>query len=122
MAITSQRFSINGVKIPTPDKMTFGIEDLSSEETGRDLAGTMHKDVVSVKDYYSCEWKILSDTDASLLFSLTDGKTQFSFHYRDPRGGWSTGTFYCGKREGEMNNLSSSKRTFSNVKMQFTRI
>lgn len=117
-----QPFRIDGVAIPTPTTMSFGIEDMSSDESGRDLAATMHKDVVAVKDYYSCEWKTLSSTEAQLLFGLVDGKEQVQFYYRDPRGGWSSGTFYVGKREGAMLNLNSEEYTFKDVKMQFTRV
>lgn len=116
------RFKIDGVPIPTPDKMTFGLEDLSSDETGRSLDGVMHKDVVAVKDYYSCEWKTLTEEEATLLLSLTDGREQISFYHRDPRGGWTTSSFYVGKREGEAQDLTSARRTFKNVKMQFTKI
>lgn len=116
------RYRINGVVIPTPTKLSFGIEDLSSDETGRSLDGVMHKDVVAVKDYYNAEWKTLSEADAQLLLQLTDGRESITFYFRDPRGSWGSGTFYVGKREGEIRDLSDERRTFANVKMQFTRI
>lgn len=116
------RFKIDGVVIPTPDKMTWSIEDLSSDETGRSLDGVMHKDVVAVKDYYNCEWKVLSGEEAALLLSLVDGRREFSFYHRDPRGNWATGTYYVGKRDGEAYDLTDPVMTFKNVKMQFTKV
>lgn len=116
------RFKIDGVVIPTPDKMTFSIEDLSSDETGRSLDGVMHKDVVAVKDNYTCEWKYLTEAEGSLLLNITDGRESLSFYHRDPRGTWTTGTFYVGKREGEAHDLTDERRTFKNIKIQFIKI
>lgn len=45
---------VNGTDIKTPQTITWGLQDVSSEESGRDLAGTMHKDVVAQKRKLTC--------------------------------------------------------------------
>lgn len=100
-------FKINGVEIPTPTTFEVGIEDLSSEATGRTLDGVMHKDVVAVKDSFNCTWRDLSWAESAHLIKLLDGKESFSFTYPDPRNAkrWLTGTFYAGARSLKARNL-----------------
>lgn len=122
--ITGQ-FQINGINIPTPTGYEVGIEDLSSEATGRTLDGTMHKDVVAVKDYYNCTWSHLSWEDIATIMNAIDGKTKVTFRYLDPRypNQWSTGNFYVGQRGAAAVDLTQDGRqNWSGLKFQFTRI
>ena len=122
--IDKKPFKIDGVTVPTPSDYDFGIEDLSSEETGRTLDGEMHKDVVAVKHYYTCTWKKLSWQDASLLLSLVDGKTSVNVTYANPLypDEMKTNTFYIGKRSGKALNLRDPKQTWQNISFQFIQI
>ena len=117
-------FKIDGVAIPTPSTYKFDVEDLSSEATGRTLDGVMHKDVVSVKDYYACTWKKLSWQDAADLLNAIDGKQQFAFTHADPRvpGRWITAQFYVGKRGGAALNLTDDDNTWTDIALTFIRI
>ena len=119
-----QPFKINGVTIPTPSEYGFDIEDLSSENSGRTLDGVMHKDVVAVKDYYTCTWKKLSWQDAATLLGLVNGKTRISLTYVDPRypDQVLVNNFYVGKRSGKANNLNNASNTWRDVTFQFIRI
>lgn len=120
----SRPFKIDGVEIPTPTTYKAGIEDLSSEETGRTLDGVMHKDVVAVKDYYECTWKNLSWEDTALLLNAVDGKTVVNFTHADPRvpNRYITGTYYIGKRDTAALNLKSNRNTWSDIAFTFTKI
>lgn len=117
-------FKIDGVTIPTPSEYDFGIEDLSSEETGRTLDGAMHKDVVDVKDYYTCTWDKLSWEDAAFLLRLVDGKTEVTVTYANPLfpDQMIEDLFYIGKRSGKAGNLRDPKSTWRKVTFQFIRI
>lgn len=117
-------FKVDGITIPTPSDYKFSVEDLSSENTGRTLDGVMHKDVVAVKDTYSCIWKKASWEDAAIILNATDGKTQVSFTHADPRvpNRFITGTFYIGKRECKAKNLKNSDNTWAEVTLTFIRI
>ena len=124
MATQERPFKIDGVAIPTPTEYTFGIEDLSSEETGRTLDGVMHKDVVDDKDYYECVWKSLSWEDAALLLNAVNKKERVMFTHADPRkpNQWITAEFYIGERGGGALNLKDNKRTWMGIKFKFIRI
>lgn len=117
-------FKIDGVAIPTPITYEYSIEDLSSEQTGRTLDGVMHKDVVSVKDKYTCTWKTLSWEDASILMKAIDGKTKISFTYADPRipNKFVTHDFYVGQRTGSALNLKDPKKSWEKITFSFIRI
>lgn len=122
--ITGRPFKVDGTPIPTPDTYKFGAEDLSSKKTGRTLDGKMHKDVVAVKDYYECTWKVLSWEDASILLNATDGKRKVKLTYADPRvpNRFITNDFYIGKRAAGALNLNDDEFTWTDIGMQFTRI
>lgn len=122
--LSSTPFKIDGVTIPTPTEYDFGIEDLSSEETGRTLDGVMHKDVVASKDYYTCVWSKLSWDDAAYLLQLVEGKTQVEVTYANPLypNQMKTDIFYVGKRTGKANNLRDQKNTWKKITFQFIRI
>ena len=84
----------------------------------------MHKDVVAIKDYYECEWKNLSWSDAATLLKAVDGKKEVNFTYADPRvpNTWLTNKFYIGKRGGAALNLTDPTNTWGDIQMTFTRI
>ena len=117
-------FKIDGVTIPTPSEYEFNIEDLSSEQSGRTLDGVMHKDVVSVKDYYTCKWKKLSWEEAASLLSLVNGKQRVMLTYLDPRHPLEVlqNYFYIGKRSGAATNLNDPERAWADIEFQFIRI
>ena len=124
MAISKKPFKINNVAIPTPSTYKYGIEDLSSEATGRTLDGIMHKDVVATKDYYECTWKSLSWEDTAQLMNAIDGKTKVTFTHADPRvpNTFITSDFYIGTRSGGSLNLKDASNTWGDITLTFTRI
>lgn len=124
MSIDARPFKIDGVTIPTPSTYEAGIEDLSSEQTGRTLDGVMHKDVVAVKDYYSCTWKVLSWEDIATILNAINGKPSFELTYADPRvpNRFITNTFYVGERTTPAMNLNDPKKTWKDLTLKFIRI
>lgn len=122
--LADKPFQIDGVTVPTPSSYEFGVEDVSSEETGRTLDGIMHKDVVAVKDYYTCTWKSLGWNEAAELLRLVDGKEIVTVTYADPLfpDMMKVGEFYVGKRTGKANNLRNMNNTWKDITFQFIRI
>ena len=117
-------WKVDGVAIPTPSSYTFGEEDLSSKKSGRTLDGVMHKDVVSIKQYYDCSWKCLSWEDAAILLKAVRGKQKVKFTHADPEYPrmWVEGDFYIGKRAAGALNLKDSNYNWVDISMQFTEI
>ncbi len=123
MAVT-RPFRIDGVMIPTPDSYKAGVQDLSSKETGRNLSGTMDKDVVAVKDTYECTWKALSWDETATLLNAVDGKKSLEFTHADPRhpNEWRTGTYYVGDRSTAAMNLNDPDFTWGGITIKFIEV
>ena len=85
MTKISKRFAIDGVAIPAPSIFKASIADFSSDQSGRDMTATAHKDVVATKRSMDCEWSLLNWYDTSLILDLLDGKENFLFSYPDPQ-------------------------------------
>ena len=124
MSIEEQPFKIDGIPIPTPAEYVAGIEDLSSEQTGRTLDGVMHKDVVASKDYYECKWIFLAWEDMATILNAINEKESFDFTYADPRvpNRFITNKFYVGERSGSALNLSDPKKSWKSLTLKFVRI
>ena len=117
-------FKIDGVAIPTPSSYKAGIEDLSSEATGRTLDGVMHKDVVDEKDYYDCTWKSLSWQDTATLLGAIRKKEQFQFTHASPYtpNEFITEAFYVGERSTAALNLNDPNKTWTDISFRFIKI
>lgn len=124
MSIEDRPFKIDGVAIPTPAEYQAGIEDLSTEQTGRTLDGTMHKDVVASKDYYECKWVFLSWDDIATILNAINEKESFNFTYADPRvpNRFITNKFYVGERSAAALNLTDPKKSWKSLTLKFIRI
>lgn len=125
--MSTRPFKVDGVSIPTPTTYKPGLEDLSSDATGRSLDGVMHKDVIATKIYFQCSWSRLSWNDAATLINAISGKTQVQFTYADPRypNAYRTGAFYVGKIDLGALDLSdpkTSRRNWQDISCQFTEI
>lgn len=87
---------IDGVDMPSPSGIQFGIMDLSKAE--RNANGTMIIERIATKRKLDLEWKYLSQAElASLLNAVSP--VLFSLTYTDPQtNALRTGTFYAGDR------------------------
>lgn len=84
MATTWQVQTSEGwVSIPTPSSWTWSYQDLSSDDSGRDLSGTMHKDVVSVKRKNECSWQNVSPSVAKKIMTAAKSSVFVPFKYYD---------------------------------------
>ena len=94
---------INGVDIADPQKLTWDLYDLDSEEgAGRNQQGMMLRDRVGVKRKVNCSWGPMKNEEISKLLKAMDDAF-FTLEYPDAHdGGFRTGTFYVGDRSTPM--------------------
>ena len=71
------------VTIPTPSIWNWSYQDLSSDDSGRDLSGTMHKDVVSVKRKNECTWNNVEASVAKTVMNIAKSNVFVQFKYFD---------------------------------------
>lgn len=90
--------TVNGVSLPDPATLTYGINDIDSAETGRNAEGTMIRDRVGSKVKLQCSWHALTPTQISTILNAIDDES-FSMTYPDAKAGANvTKTFYVGDR------------------------
>lgn len=70
--------------IPTPSTHTWSYQDLSSDSSGRDLSGSMHKDIVSVKRKSACVWWAKTSDVARAIMSAAKSNVFIQLKYFDP--------------------------------------
>lgn len=89
---------VNGIQIPTPSVMTWGLQDVSAEGAGRTQDAKMHKNRIAQKRMMKLEWWAESITTASLIL-VAFNPEYIDVGYPDPMdGGGVTRTFYVGDR------------------------
>ena len=108
----------NWVTIPTPSTWTWSYQDLSSDDSGRDLSGTMHKDIVSVKRKNECSWLNSDATVAKTIMQAAKSAVFVSFKYYDLfTGAINTITVYTGDITATAQNAQN--QTVWTVKLSF---
>jgi len=60
-------FKINGISVKTPMTVTWGLSDISSEDSGRTRDGAMHKDVVTQKRTLKVRWGDMDWSEAVII-------------------------------------------------------
>lgn len=93
-----QSLTVNGIEIPFPDMpFTWTLNDISTEDSGRDMNGIMDKDEVAKKVTLDCTWSFRSAEDTSKLLKSVKPNTFVDLCYPDPmEGEYATRTFYTG--------------------------
>lgn len=112
---------IEGVSVKDPSSFSWSLMDLSSEDgTGRTLAGTATKDVVSQKRKLSIAWNNIGKDDAEAILKQVNSKVFFSVTYPDAMTGTNlTKTFYIGDRKAEMKIWSPTKKIYKTLSFDF---
>ena len=105
-----RKFKINGQAVSYPNMgMKYSLEDISDEDTGRTLDGTMDKNIVAQKITLACEWSGMRDEYASKLLNLAKSNTYIELTYPDPLlGKDTTKTFYTGTPSVTLLNIANN--------------
>lgn len=118
-----QVLKVNGTVIKTPSEVTWAQQDISSPNSGRDRAGTMHKDRVAQKVKLSCKWSAMPTSEASLLLRNVNSQVNFQLTYFDVmRNGVRTSKFYVGDRTVPYAWLWGDDNTVQNVAFDFIEV
>ena len=111
---------VNGRLLKTPSSMTWGLQDLSSEDTGRTLDGKMHKDRVSQKRTLDCTWNNPTQSEASQILQAVNEKIFMDITYPDAMSGtYQTRTFYVGDRTAPFKTWTVKQKIFSSISFNF---
>ncbi len=111
---------IQGVTIPTPSTLTWGIADLSSEESGRTLDGKSHKDIIASKVTLQCSWANLTGVQAAGLLQKVVPYAYRNVTYLDPmNNAETTKSFYTGDKSAPVKTYALGDTVYSTVSFNF---
>lgn len=95
--------TIGETTLPAPSKFVWSENDLSSESSGRNLAGEMLKDLVAKKTRIELEWGPLSPADAATVLTALSSSVYLEVTYPDAKANENqTKTMYVGDRSSDL--------------------
>lgn len=94
--------SLGGVSIPDPAGCSFSIESLDASAE-RDGTGLLHRDMVAEKINFSYTFNAITWEEVASILNVVKAPS-FTAVTPDPYtvGGTRSGTYYVGKRDGDM--------------------
>lgn len=111
---------INGIKIKSPTSFTWGLNEVASEDSGRTLDATMHKDVIGIKRKLECEWVGLTREDTANILQLTKSTVYVSVTYPDSMSGVDeTRTFYTNDPVTPVQIWNFNNKRYSKLTLNF---
>ena len=112
----SDGFFVDGRPLPDPDvDVNVTENDLDGEDSGRDEAGFMHRQVLrfGVKTW-EFVYAVLDAEDYLYIQSLLQGKAEFKFTYKTSDGSSATTRAYSSKRSITLRNYATGE--YKNLK------
>ena len=112
--------TVNGTAIPSPDMpFKWSLNDISSQDSGRNMNGLMDKDEVAKKVTLDCTWSHRRAADIANLLNTVKPQTFVDVCYPDPMSGvFTTKTFYTGDVTCEMG-VSDNGEMYWSAKLTF---
>jgi len=111
---------VNGVVIPTPSSLSFGIMDISQAE--RVASGKIVIDRIATKVKIELSWNYLVDSQLSTLLSAVSS-VSFNVEYLDPRSNsLMTKEFYVGDRKMGMYSYVSNTPVWTGIAFNFIEV
>lgn len=111
---------IQGVTVREPSSLTWGLSDLSSQESERTLDGKSHKDIIAQKVKLECVWNNLTGTQASPILQAVCPYAYRNVTYIDPlTNSQVTKSFYTGDKSASVKSYSLNGTTYSSIAFNF---
>ena len=115
MAVSRTLLKVNGVFIPDPSSLQWGIQSVSDQNAGRTTDGKMHVNLITRKRKLELEWHGVSFAVTSEILQAVNPET-FSVTYHDALTNSNlTKTFYVGDRTAMVYSYSDGYKRYQNV-------
>ena len=116
MAVKKNLIKINGTFIPNPSALTWGLQDVSDPNAGRDINGTMHPNKITQKRKLDLQWKAVDFATAKEILQAVNHDT-FEVTYRDAltNNPNEKRTFYVGDRSAPVYSYAVGQQWYSNI-------
>lgn len=107
--------TVDGVEMPCPSSLTWGLQDVSDSDAGRTLDTIMHKNRVGQKRKLSLEWIAKTPEETSRILQAFNPE-YVSVKYPDAMSGQDeTRTFYVGDRSAPVWRWFSRKKIYESI-------
>lgn len=101
---------VNGVFIPDPSELQWGIQSVSDSDAGRDLKGKMHVKLRTRKRKLELKWSGIDFNATAEILNAVNPET-FNVTYWDAQQNKNvTKTFYVGDRTAMVNSYVAGQR------------
>ena len=101
---------VNGVFIPDPSKLQWGIQSVSASNAGRSMDGKMHVELVTRKRKLELEWAGIDFAATAEILNAVKSET-FDVTFWDAEENKNlTKTFYVGDRSAMVNSYVEGQR------------
>lgn len=115
MAVTRTILQVNGVWIPDPSSLQWGIQSVSDSNAGRTTDGKMHVNLITRKRKLELSWSGVDFATASEILRAVNPET-FNVTYLDALTNTRlTKEFYVGDRSAPVYSYCDGYQWYSNV-------
>lgn len=109
--LTTNMVKLNGTIVIDPSALTWGLQDVSASDAGRDEATMMHKMTLGQKRTYALEWKMIDPVNASIILQAVNEKENFKCTLFDAMmNEYQERTYYVGDRTAPMQQWMPNRR------------
>lgn len=110
----------NGTTLPFPSSLSVEVNEISSEDSGRTLDGTMEKKIVAKKKKANCTWAAVTDAVARAILGNVKSQTYGNLTFPDPETGADTNCYmYTGDASAECLHITRSDTALWTIKLDF---
>ena len=115
MAVTRTILQVNGIWIPDPSSLQWGLQTVSDQNAGRTTDGKMHVNQITQKRKLELSWAGVSFAVASEILKAVNHET-FNVTYLDALTNTRlTKEFYVGDRTAPVYSYCDGYKWYSNV-------
>lgn len=106
---------VDGIKIKSPSSFTWGLSDISDEESGRTLDDVMHKNRTSQKRKLSFGWSNPTREEAAAILQAFNPEYIMITYPDTMSGNDEVREFYIGDRTAPIKTWTVNKKIYSQL-------
>ena len=108
---------VDGVDMPNPSKLSWGLQDVSIGESGRDDTGYMYKGRICQKRKLELEWSAVSPDDASTILNAFNPEYVNVRFYDALENNWKIINAYVGDRTAPVKIWTVKSKIYETIKL-----
>lgn len=108
---------VDGVDMPNPSKLSWGLQDVSIGDSGRDDTGYMYKGRICQKRKLELEWSAVSPDDASTILNAFNPEYVNVRFYDALENNWKIINAYVGDRTAPVKIWTVNSKIYETIKL-----